>query len=40
MVDKVFKLFIGDVAEKVLKHTTIPLLIIPNKEKPASSDTA
>ena len=24
-----FKLFIGDVAEKILKHSTIPLLIIP-----------
>ena len=35
-----FKLFIGDVAEKVLKHSTIPLLIIPNKEEHAAADKA
>lgn len=33
-----YKLFIGDVAEKVLKHTSIPLLIIPNKEQQVSAD--
>ncbi|MEP6711582.1 MAG: universal stress protein [Ferruginibacter sp.] len=33
-----FKIFIGDVAEKVLKHTAIPLLIIPNKEEKNSAD--
>ena len=27
-----YKLFVGGVAEKLLQHTKIPLLIIPNKE--------
>ncbi|MEO6537474.1 MAG: universal stress protein, partial [Ferruginibacter sp.] len=34
----IYKLLIGDVAEKVLKHTSIPLLIIPNKSAPEANE--